>query len=176
MIKSGLIRQLWANDSWKSFWSIEAKAYSEIRDAHINQVTLDKFLTETVGLLGVIPADEYLLTMGWKLVIDGPTEYRLLKVDPTDTMKDTPLSTNLSVADIVKHCYAIGLVKRPAQPRPNISAAGDAMAFATQPWTPKIPIVVQETQTASPFTDEYGFFNKVSIPDSELIPLLTLHR
>ena len=176
MIKSGLIRQLWENDKWKHFWAIEAKAYSDIRDAHINQVSLEHFLTETVGLLGIIPADEYLLTMGWKLVIDGPTEYRLVKVDPASTMKDTPLSTNFSVADIVKHCYAIGFVKRPAQPRTNAPAAGAAMAFATQPSQPKIPIVVQETQTASTFTDEQGFFNEVSIPVSQRSPSLILHR
>ena len=175
-IKSGLIRQLWTNDKWKHFWSIEAKAYSDIRDAHINKMSLDRFLAETVGLLGVIPASEYLSIMGWKLVIDEPTEYRLVKISPASTMQNTPLSTNLSAADIVTHCYDIGLVERQAQPRIDAAAARVAMAFAANPNPPKIPIVVQEAQTTGTFTDEHGFFGQVSIPFSKVSSSLMLSR
>lgn len=153
---------MWENDDWKHFWAIEAKAYSDIRDAHTDKISLDAFLTETVGFLGVIPADEYLLTMGWKLIIDEPNEYGLVKTDPANKMQNTPLSTNLSVADIVTHCYDIGLIKRPAQPRINAAAIGAVMSFAAHPNLPKVPTVVREAQTTGTFTDEHGFFDGVS--------------
>jgi hypothetical protein len=120
-----------------------------------------------VGLLGVIPADEYLPTMGWKLVIREPTEYHLIRINPASMMQNTPLSTNLSATDIVTYCYDIGLVKRPTQARINAAAVGVAMAFAAHPSHPKIPIVVRETQTTGTFTDEHGFFDGVRTPISE---------
>ncbi len=100
--------------------------------------------------------------MGWKLLSEGPTDYLLVKVDPGPSMLDTPLSTNLSAADMVKHCYDIGLVQRP-----SFHPAGDgvAMAFAAQPSViPKIPIVVRKDRTNGAFTDGHGYFDSVSIP------------
>jgi hypothetical protein len=115
--------------------------------------------------LGVIPADEYLPIMGWKLVIDGPTEYRLVKVNPAGAKQNTPLSTNLSAADIVTHCYDIGLAKRPTRTRTNAAAvAGAAMSFAAQPNLPKSPIVVQDPQLTGAVTAEDGNFDTVSNP------------
>jgi hypothetical protein len=114
-------------------------------------------------LLGVIPADEYLPTMGWKLVIHETTEYRLVKTNPAIAMHTTPLSTNLSAADIVNHCYDIDLVTRPSQPHVNAAAAGVSMAFAAHPSIPKIPVIVREAQTTGTSTDEHGFSNEVSI-------------
>ncbi|ERF75013.1 hypothetical protein EPUS_08058 [Endocarpon pusillum Z07020] len=160
-IKSGLVRQLWQHDHWKHFWAIEAKAYSEIRDAelrvrHKNNITLDQFLTETVGLLGVIPADKYLSVMGWELLNNGPSEYFLVKVNAATTMLDTPLSTNLSAADMVKHCYETGLVEGSFS-----GGGGVAMAFAAQPSVPKIPNFVGEDRSVGAFTDEHGYFDEM---------------
>ncbi len=114
--------------------------------------------------------------MGWKLLSNGPTDYLLVKVDPASTMLDTPLSTNLSAADIVKHCYDIGLVQRSFQARINAPAGGVTMAFAAQPSVPKIPIVVREDRTVGAFTDEHGYFDEVSISSSENCYLLTHQR
>jgi hypothetical protein len=79
-------------------------------------------------------------------------------------MQNTPLSTNLSAADIVTHCYNIGLVKRPAQPRVNAGGGGggDSMAFAANPSHHQIPILVRKDQATGTFTDEHGFFGVVS--------------
>lgn len=114
--------------------------------------------------------------MGWELLNNGPTEYFLVKVNPATAMLDTPLSTNLSAADIVKHCYDIGLVERSFQPRINAAAGGVAMAFAAQPSVPKIPIVVGEDRTVGAFTDEHGYFDEVSIPFCESRSMLTHPR
>jgi Mating-type protein MAT alpha 1 HMG-box len=157
---------------------MEAKAYSELRDASIKKLSLVLFLTETVGMLRVIPADQYLSTMGWKLVFAEATGYELVKINPAVAMLDTPLSANLSAADIVKHCYDIGLAARgpPSRPRMNPAVAGVTMSFAARPHLPKIPVVVQEAQTTGTFTDEHEFFDGACIPNNENILLLTPDR
>jgi Mating-type protein MAT alpha 1 HMG-box len=113
----------------------------------MEKISLDKFLTETVGMLGVIPADEYLETAGWKLNVDGQKEYSLLKISPSKKIQKTALSTNLSAADVVAYCYEIGLVKRPTLARNNTSATGLAMAFAAHLNQPKLSKVVHKTQS-----------------------------
>jgi Mating-type protein MAT alpha 1 HMG-box len=139
---------------------MEAKAYSDIRDAQVQKVSLEGFLTETVGLLGIIPVEKYLQTMGWKVVVHEPAEYHLVKVDPAVGMDEIPLSTNLSAADIVNHCYDIGFVARPSQPGIAVAAAaGIAMAFAANPagppTMPKMQIVVEQPELTGTFTDEH---------------------
>lgn len=115
--------------------------------------------------------------MGWKFDIDcHPSQYRLVQIGPAKGMLNTPLSTNISVADIVNHCYEIGLVERPVQPRTNAAAAGDAVAFAAHPSHPKIPIVAQESQATGTFTDEHGFFAGVSNSTAKKRSFLTSHR
>jgi hypothetical protein len=128
--------------------------------------------------LGVIPANEYLATMGWTVVRDDDdddgnglsiTEYRLVKVNPATSstilrqQRNTPLSTNLSADDIVKHCYEMGVVDSPQGQTPRringvtASASTVAMAFAVNPPHPhpaSIPIVVQEAQETGTVTDE----------------------
>jgi hypothetical protein len=111
--KSGLIRSLWEQDHWKHFWAIAAKAYSELRDNHMGQITLESFLKNVTGLLGVIPADQYLATMGWTLVDDSDGEVHLVKSVSVVEKQNVPLTSNLSVRDVVNHCYQIGLLVRP---------------------------------------------------------------
>jgi hypothetical protein len=115
--------------------------------------------------------------MGWKLVIQEITKYRLIKINPAVAMHNTPLSTNLSAADIVNHCYDINLVTHPSQPHVNAAAvAGASMAFAAHPSIPKIPIVVREGQTTGTSTDEHGFANGVGISLRHENYLLTRDR
>ena len=109
--------------------------------------------------------------MGWELLNSGPSEYFLVKVNAATTMLDTPLSTNLSAADMVKHCYETGLVEGSFS-----GGGGVAMAFAAQPSVPKIPIVVGEDRTVGAFTDEHGYFDEVSIPFCESRSMLTHPR
>ena len=128
-IKSGLVRSLWEQDHWKHFWAIAAKAYSELRDNHMGQITLESFLKNVTGLLGVIPADQYLATMGWALVDDSDGQVHLVKNISAAEKQNVPLTSNLSVRDIVNHCYQIGLLVRPDRSARR-SNNGDAMAMS----------------------------------------------
>ena len=149
--KSGLIRTLWEQDQWKHFWTIAAKAYSELRDNHIGQITLEGFLKHTTGLLGVIPAGQYLNIMGWDLVTDTTGNVNLIKMNASAQKQNVPLTTNLSVRDIVEHCYEIGLVSRSARSaRGNNRGNGMVMAFAAAPNSPS----VGPNSTQSPSSDE----------------------
>jgi Mating-type protein MAT alpha 1 HMG-box len=127
--KSGLIRSLWEQDLWKHFWAIAAKAYSELRDNHMGQITLESFLKSVIGLLGVIPADQYLATMGWALVDDSDGQVQLVKNISAAEKQNVPLTSNLSVRDIVNHCYQIGLLVRPDRSACR-SDNDDAMAMS----------------------------------------------
>ena len=134
--KSGLLRKLWEQDHWKHFWAIAAKAYSELRDIHLGQITLEDFLKNTTGLLGVLPADQYFKTMGWALATDTEGQTQVVRTTIMPAEKVAPLTTNLSVRDVVGHCYEIGLVDRPARPSGHRNAVGDVMmSFAAAPST-----------------------------------------
>ena len=132
--KSGLIRSLWESDQWKHFWAIAAKAYSELRDNHIGQITLENFLKNVTGFLGVIPANEYLATMGWTLVTDTEGQVHLVNSKLATPMHNVPLTSNLSVRDIVEHCYTIGLLPRLPRPTRNSNRGHSVvMSFAAAP-------------------------------------------
>ena len=120
-------------DQWKHFWAIAAKAYSELRDNHMGQITLESFLKNVTGLLGVIPAGKYLETMGWSLVTDTEGEVHLVKTG-APKKHGVPLTSNLSVRDVVEHCYQIGLLTRPIR-RTRGTQLGErmTMSFAAAP-------------------------------------------
>lgn len=140
-----MIRQLWETDNWKHFWSIEAKAYSDIRDAHFEHVSLERFLGETVGLLGIIPAENYLHIMGWRLIVNESSEYLLTRIAHGAGLQNVPLSTDLSAASIVAHCYQVGLVPHPPQCEGS-ATAGATMAFGARPVNAKIPLSSKSVQ------------------------------
>ena len=165
--KSGLIRSLWDQDQWKHFWAIAAKAYSELRDNHASgQITLENFLKNATGLLGVIPADQYLDTMGWSLVTDTEGEVHFVKTGAPQT-HSAPLTSNLSVCDVVEHCYQIGLLPRPIRRvRGNQLGESVAMSFAAAPNSPHNgPGRASSSQRA----DERVFGDSVSIDESTVI-------
>jgi Mating-type protein MAT alpha 1 HMG-box len=132
--KSGLIRSLWEQDHWKHFWAIAAKAYSELRDNHMGEITLESFLKNVTGFLGVIPAAQYLEAMGWILATDTEGQVHLTKSTSTAEGENVPLISNLSVRDVVNHCYQIGLLARPQRSaRSNNNIATMTMSFAAAP-------------------------------------------
>ncbi|KAE8351484.1 mating-type protein MAT alpha 1-domain-containing protein [Aspergillus coremiiformis] len=131
--KSGILRFLWQNDPFKAKWAILAKAYSIIRDDHDSDVCLESFLRLNAKLIGIIGPSRYLEVMGWQLDVDDQQQYTIARVKATTT-NEAEISTNYSVNDIVKHCYATGYVseeKRKSKTSHSGSAA--VMAFAAQP-------------------------------------------
>jgi hypothetical protein len=135
--KSSIVRTLWKHDEWKHFWTLAAKAYSELRDVNVGGITLDGFLKSITGILQVIPADDYLRVMGWEMAPAADGQLYLCKTAAAASKTNVPLTTNLSVNDIKEHCYKLGLVPRTlpstqlAQPMSLVS-----MAFAAAPNAP----------------------------------------
>lgn len=135
-LKSGLLRFLWQSDPFKAKWTIVAKAYSTIRDRHRDsrQVTLDTFLARIGPYIGLVTPAQYLNVMGWELAVDEIGQKHLIKkAQPGAGPDPALLITNLSVADIVQHCYNIGYVTRGGITPAQNPGAGAAMAFAAQP-------------------------------------------
>nr|AZB52181.1 MAT1-1-1 [Aspergillus heterothallicus] len=131
--KSGILRFLWQADPFKAKWAILAKAYSIIRDKHDDEVSLESFLTLNAPLIGILDPDRYLNVIGWQLAPDDQQQYTMARVK-TPASLEAESSTNYSVDDLVKHCYATGYVtigkgKSKAIKHHN----APTMAFAVQP-------------------------------------------
>ncbi|PGG98886.1 hypothetical protein AJ79_08762 [Helicocarpus griseus UAMH5409] len=109
-IKSGVLRLLWTSDPFKAKWAILARAYSIIRDSHFDQVELESFLALIVPLIGIIAPSDYLRVMGLQLVVDMDKQFSITKTDHNIELTQEDLTTNLSVDDIVAHCYQSGYV------------------------------------------------------------------
>lgn len=130
--KSGILRFLWQNDPFKAKWTILAKAYSIIRDEHDNAVSLESFLTLNSELIGILEPDRYLDAMGWELTLNDKQQYTMARVkSPVAT--EAQLSTNCSVDDLIKHCYATGYVTEDKLKKTSQRRNTPVMAFATQP-------------------------------------------
>ena len=100
----------------------------------MGQITLESFLKNVTGLLGVIPADQYFATMGWTLAADSNEQVHLVKNSSATEKQNVPLTSNLSVRDIVNHCYQIGLLVRPERSaRRGNNDDAMAMSFAAFP-------------------------------------------
>jgi Mating-type protein MAT alpha 1 HMG-box len=100
----------------------------------MGQITLEGFLKNVTGLLGVIPADQYFATMGWTLAADSDGQVHLAKNSSAAEKQNVPLTSNLSVRDIVNHCYQIGLLVRPKRfARRGSNGDTMAMSFAASP-------------------------------------------
>lgn len=132
--KSGILRFLWQNDTFKAKWAILAKAYSKIRDEHAGSkdVSLESFLNLNAGYIGILEPSLYLEAMGWELTVDEEQQYTMARVSQTTT-NEADVSTNYSVNDIVKHCYDTGYVSRKdRQKRANCNNEA-VMSFVAQP-------------------------------------------
>lgn len=131
--KSGILRFLWQNDPFKAKWAILAKAYSKIRDEHAGSigVCLETFLNLNASYIGILEPSLYLETMGWELTVDENNQYTMAKVSH-ETVNESDISTNLSVNDVVNHCYDTGYVSRGGrQERENHNET--VMSFVAQP-------------------------------------------
>ncbi|KAH8428987.1 uncharacterized protein LDX57_006658 [Aspergillus melleus] len=130
-IKSGIFRFLWQNDQFKAKWAILARAYSIVRDDHVEEVTLETFLALNAGFIGIIPPDRYLDAMGWQITADQQ-QYTMARVG-NPKINEADVATNYSVDDIVNNCYENDYVT--ARNRRNRRGRGHApvMAFAAQP-------------------------------------------
>ncbi|KAL4922172.1 mating-type protein MAT alpha 1-domain-containing protein [Aspergillus aurantiobrunneus] len=130
--RSGILRFLWQNDPFKAKWTILAKAYSIIRDEHDTQVSLVSFLALNAELIGILEPDRYLDTMGWELTLNDQQQYTMARIkSPVAT--EAQLSTNCSVDDLIKHCYATGYVTEDKPKKGTQTCHAPVMAFATQP-------------------------------------------
>ena len=81
-------------------------------------------------MIGVPAPDEYLEMMGFAIITNEDGGKDLLKVGEAkvDAMLTT---TNLSVEDVLEHCYACGLGMRPAAAR--VASPNVTMSFAAAP-------------------------------------------
>lgn len=103
----------------KSIWVVLGKAYSDIRDRcvldSLEMVTLDQFLATAAPFIGLIPAEAYLEAKGWTVVTNSNGEPELKNIGAGSVQGEIPsLKDNVSVHDILEHCYSVGLAPRPA--------------------------------------------------------------
>ncbi|EGE78810.2 hypothetical protein RJZ56_002893 [Blastomyces dermatitidis] len=132
-IKSGLLRLLWTSDPFKAKWAILAKAYSIIRDSHAGQVNLESFLALNGPLIGIVGPSDYLRVMGLQLAVSMDKQFSVIKNNHHVGPTQGDLTTNLSVDDIVTHCYQTGYVAGVLSPDNSNHGVGVAMAVAAQP-------------------------------------------
>ena len=110
---SGFLTYLWQTDPFKAKWSIIAKSYSEIRDKKgKDKVPLEKFLATICPLFDIVQPEHYLGLLGWEIAVDEEGQSILRRAFDLDlsALKPELLTTNLSVADVVQHCYTSGYV------------------------------------------------------------------
>jgi Mating-type protein MAT alpha 1 HMG-box len=136
--RSGFIKEMWIEEPRKHFFTLIARAHCEVRDSYPGKLSFSRFLASTVEILPIVPVNLYMKAMGWELTTDTHGEPKLFRSNiPVD--KSLNLTTNVSVGDIVEHCYKIGLVPRPAQAlrpvRGQVLSMESAMAmsFAAAP-------------------------------------------
>lgn len=133
-----MIQKMWSQEPRKPFFTLLGQAYSEIRDSNPIAGTekdfLKKFLRAAVSLLPIIPAEDYLDAMGWVRGVNQDGEVSVQRSEIRSSLPDISVSTNCSVRDIIDHCYATGLLPRPAPSAASLGRnAGGAMAFAAAP-------------------------------------------
>ncbi|KAI5295688.1 hypothetical protein KEM52_000536 [Ascosphaera acerosa] len=171
-VKSGLLREIWKSDPFKAKWTILAKAYSRLRDSHTDQVSLDSFLLLSGPLIGIIPPDDYLKTMGLRLSKGRENRYSMSVHQTDDSLSQSELTTNLSVDDIVAYCYDSGYVSgRAPQAETDMHKIGVAMAVTAQTTRHSCPyshkresFCVRPLKVRAHVTDEVS--EKISTPPS----------
>ncbi|KAI9715898.1 MAG: hypothetical protein M1812_005718 [Candelaria pacifica] len=111
---SGFLTYLWQQDIFQAKWALLAKAYSIVRDAKGKSNTpLDTFLAINGPFIGVICPDDYLALMGWELVLNEQGDLNLTRLFVPDAtaFDETLRTTNVSVHDIIQHCYSQGYLQ-----------------------------------------------------------------
>ncbi|KAK7897056.1 hypothetical protein LTR67_004944 [Exophiala xenobiotica] len=118
-LKSGLLRQMWGAENKHALWALLGCAYSDLRDHHEETLSVEKFLSITVPLVPIIPAEKYLSKMGWILSSNFQELHRDAAFNADVLAAEYPTGTNWSVADIVDHCYNLGLMDRDTRRDPE---------------------------------------------------------
>lgn len=116
----------WKLDPYKSKWSILAKAYSIVRDRQTQgKLALNEFLAVNAPYVGVIEPKQYLLFLGWTLETAEDGQNILVRQFVPDLNKFDKYNpnTNLSVGDIILHCYEQGYITEEVW----LNAASDTM-------------------------------------------------
>lgn len=116
-LKSGLLRQMWAAENKQAMWALLGAAYSDLRDHHVQTLSVEKFLSVAIPLLPIIPAEAYLSEMGWSLQGDGLCRDPQFNADILAAQY--PSGTGWSVKNIVNHCYNQGLMDRATRTDPG---------------------------------------------------------
>lgn len=143
------MRQLWAAENKRGIFAMLGQAYSDLRDHHDETFSLEKFLETVTPILPIVPVNIYLSKMGWEIENDnnGDAVLKRSKLFSADKLEvEYPNHTNLSVNDIVNHCYNHGLLDRALRKSDddntttqNIQAGTMGMAFATAPTSTQPP-------------------------------------
>ena len=149
---SGFLTHLWHADPFKAKWTILAKAYSVIRDDKgKGNAPLDSFLALNVPHIGIIPPTKYLDMLGWKFSINENNEIALIRDSSTTitTFDQDLLTTNLSVADIIQHCYDSGYIADDGDMLVVRDGSTMTMATTAQPAEPSSDQLVVPGEDAS---------------------------
>lgn len=127
---STLLTCLWHADPSQAKWTILAKAYSIIRDDKgKDNAPLDSFLAINAPYIGIIPSQEYFEKLGWQFSPDENNGTALVRGPINAIVSQDLLTTNLSVGDIVQHCYDCGYV--PGDGNMLAVTEGSTMTMAT---------------------------------------------
>ena len=129
---SSILTHLWHKDPFQAKWTILAKAYSIIRDNKgKDNAPLDSFLALNAPLIGITSPAKYLEMLGWRFSVNENNETSLThEASATDMPFDKALlTTNLSVNDVIQHCYACGYIE--ADGGMLIVGEGSTMTMAT---------------------------------------------
>lgn len=148
---SGFLTTMWQNDPFKAKWSILAKAYSIIRENNTkNAAPLDKFLSLTCPLIGIVPRDEYLGVMGWSIVdTAGVKNMERLFTPEISSFPESFLMTNLSAEDIVAHCYQVSYIQHNTNDIARNPGATATLTMAAQPTSNSTQPTFMSTQPAA---------------------------
>lgn len=115
------MRKMWGAENKRALWALLGSAYSDLRDHHKETLPVAKFLDAAIPLLPIVAANQYLSKMGWGLASDAAGDPILDRdggFDPEKLAAEYPPRTNLSMENIVDHCYTHGLMDRSTRQKP----------------------------------------------------------
>ncbi|GIZ37941.1 hypothetical protein CKM354_000136900 [Cercospora kikuchii] len=153
---SGCLAQLWKADLFTAKWALLAKAYSVVRGSgEKKDAPLDEYFAICAPLIGIIPPEMYLESMGWQVLPppDGNPEkvpQLVRSFEPSlDCFDEEHTTTNLGVDDLVSACFAAGYGQQSSNGPQSASAHG-SLTMASRPNTNTNNNLHQTLVTAPP--------------------------
>ncbi len=127
------LTHLWRFDPTKAKWGIIAKAYSVLREEEGKEnAPLKLFLALNAPFLGIVDPENYLRIHGWNITAEnGHTVMRRKAQVDTTGFRNSMLTTNASVEDVIRNSYDQGYIKRAGSDRAAPSANGISLTMAT---------------------------------------------